>query len=369
LPTYLKTSDIPTTYTASTPTDTNFYNFAFGLNADPANQSNTYAQYGFNGIVTSDPPFGNSIYHAGSVEFKQRGRGLTFDANYTYSHTIDNSTNEFHTSALNPRRAEDTNRIGSDRGNSDLDVPHKVAISLAYTTPKTGAENRFVRGLTSGYLFGSSFIAQSGQPVTLQSGVDSNGNNDTAGDRVVFNPSGSGNTGSDVFPVCEATPGTTSGAAVGQTYIGPDAYTLAAFNGCAANPNGPFAATLGAGFDPAIGYTPVNPGARYVVAGGGARTTVGRNSFRSPGFYTWNLSVGKNFHLTESKYFQVQAQVFNILNHPNYALSNGNVFSNGGITTALATPGYAIPTNATFLQPKQFGGGIRTMILAAHFFF
>jgi hypothetical protein len=79
--------------------------------------------------------------------------------------------------------------------------------------------------------------------------------------------------------------------------------------------------------------------------------------------------VGKNFHFTESKYFQVQAQVFNILNHPNYALSNGNVFSNGGITTALATPGYAIPTNATFLQPKQFGGGIRTMILAAHFFF
>lgn len=370
LPTYLKASTIPGTYTATTPTDTNFYNFAFGLNPDPANQSNTYAQYGFNGIVTSDPPFGNSIYHAGSVEFKERaGRGLSFDANYTYSHTIDNATNEFHTSALNPRRAQDTNSIGSDRGNSDLDVRHKVAISLSYNTPKSSAENRFVRGLISNYLLGSSFISQSGQPVTLQSGVDSNGNNDSAGDRVVFNSGGAGNTGSDVFPVCEATPGTTSGVAVGQTYVGPQAYTSAPFNGCAANPNGPFAASLGAGFDPAIGYTPVDPSARYVIAGGGARTTVGRNSFRSPGFYTWNLSVGKNFHFTEAKYFQIQAQVFNVLNHPNYALSNGNVFSNGGITTALATPGYAIPTDPTFLQPKQFGGGIRSMVLAAHFFF
>lgn len=356
LPTYLNASTIPKTYTASTPTDTPFYNFAFGLNANPADQANQYAQYGFSGNITSDPPLASSIYHAGSVEFKQRaGHGLTLDANYTYSHTIDDSTNEFHTSALNPRRAQDTNQLGFDRGDSDLDVPNKVAISLAYNTPKTTIENHFIRGLLNSYLFGSSFIAQSGQPVTLQSGVDSNGNDDTAGDRVVFNSAGVGNTGSDVFPVCEG-PG-------GATYIGSTAFSSAANNGC--NPN----ATTVSGGDPAIGYTPVNPSARYIVAGAGALTTVGRNSFRSPGFYTWNLSLGRNFHLTESKYFQVQAQVFNVLNHPNYALSNGNVFSNGGITTALATPGYVIPTNPTFLQPKQFGGGIRSMILVAHFFF
>jgi len=65
--------------------------------------------------VTSDPPLGSSIYHAGSVSFTQRARhGLTFNANYTYAHTIDNSTNEFFTSLLNPRRAQDTNRINDD---------------------------------------------------------------------------------------------------------------------------------------------------------------------------------------------------------------------------------------------------------------
>ena len=356
LPTYLNASTIPTTYTASTPTDTNFYNF----------QPNLYAKYGFNGIVTSDPPLASSIYHAGSVEFKQRaGHGLSFDANYTYSHTIDTATNEFHTSALNPRRAQDTNQLGADQGNSDLDVPQKFALSVSYDTPKVNTENRLMRALLNSYLFGSSFIAQSGQPVTLQSGVDANGNGDSAGDRVVFNPGGIGNTGSDVFPVCESTAGSSSGVPIGQTYIGPQAYTSAPFNGCAVNS----AAASGFGFDPAIGYTPVNGAAKYIVAGGGALTTVGRNSYRSPGFYTWNVSLGRDFHITESKYFQIQAQVFNILNHPNYALSNGNVFSNSGITTALATQGYVLPTDPTFLQPKQFGGGIRSMIIAAHFFF
>ena len=356
LPTYLNPSTIPTTYTASTPTDTNFYNF----------QPNQYAKYGFNGIVTSDPPLASSIYNAGSVEFKQRaGHGLSFDANYTYSHTIDTATNEFHTSALNPRRAQDTNQLGADQGNSDLDVPQKFAFSLAYDTPKLSTENRLMRALLSSYVFGTSFIAQSGQPVTLQSGVDSNGNGDSAGDRVVFNPAGIGNTGSDVFPVCESTAGSASGVPIGQTYIGPQAFTSAPFNGCAVNPG----AASGFGFDPAIGYTPVNGAAKYIVAGSGALTTVGRNSYRSPGFYTWNVALGRDFHITESKYFQIQAQVFNILNHPNYALSNGNVFSNSGITTALSTQGYVLPTDPTFLHPKQFGGGIRSMIIAAHFFF
>jgi len=50
-------------------------------------------------------------------------------------------------------------------------------------------------------------------------------------------------------------------------------------------------------------------------------------------------------------------------------LSNGNFFSNGGVTTALATQGYVLPTDPTFLQPKQFGGGIRSMILSMKFVF
>jgi hypothetical protein len=359
LPTYLSASDIPATFNANTPMDTNFYNFVFEL--DPAFSDNIYQQYGFAASVTSDPPYGSSIYHGGSLNFTQRSRyGLTLNANYTYSHAIDNSTNEFFTSLLNPRRAQDTNRLGADRANSDLDVRHKVAVSFSYELPKTNFGNGILRALLNGYQVGSVFLAQAGQPVTLQSGVDSNGNNDSAGDRVILNPNGVGLTGSDVLPVC-ANIGT--GATSGSTYIGTLSYLNAPFNGCNANSSAPY------GFDPAIGYTPVNPSARYVVAAGGALTNVGRNSFRSPGFGVLNLSLFKNTHFTESKYLQVRAEFFNVLNHPNYSISNGNVFNSAGITTALSNPQYVLPFDPDFLNPKKFSGGQRTISLGLKFIF
>jgi len=366
LPTYFKASTIPTAWSANTPTDTPFNNFAcitapyFNCALDPTFANDTYFQYGFQGIVTADPPKGSSIYHAGSVNFTHRaGRGFSFNTNYTWSHTISNSDNEFHTSALNPRRAQDTNQINQDRSNSDLDVRHKFALSLTYDLPKSSASNRFIKALLNGYSLGSSLLAQSGQPVTIQSGLDANGNGDTAGDRALLNPSGSGNTGSDIFPVCEG-PGN-------ATYVGTT--TFSAGQGLAFPTNGCNLSGSGMGFDPAIGYTPVDPTARYVLAGAGVLSNLGRNSFRSPGFWTFNLAVYKHIYFTETKSLQFGAQAFNVLSHPNYALSNGNVFSNGGVTTALATQGYALPTDPTFLQPKQFGGGIRSMILSLKFIF
>ena len=155
---------------------------------------------------------------------------------------------------------------------------------------------------------------------------------------------------------------------MGTTYIGSTSYTSTPFNGCATNPSGPFAA-FGIGYDPAIGYTPVDPSARYIVAGGGALTNVGRNSFRSPGFGVLNLSIFKNTHFTESKYLQVRAEFFNVLNHANYAISNGNVFNTAGITTALSNPQYVLPFDPDFLNPKKFSGGQRTVTLGLKFIF
>ena len=383
LPTYLDRSQIPATYTASTPTDTTFYNFVFnqelnGLgpfgpgNPVPgltSNDPNIWGQYGFFGNVTAYDPLGSSIYHSGSISFTQRTRhGVSINASYTYSHTIDDATNEFFTSTLNPRRSEDTNNLGADRANSDLDVRHKFSMGIVYQLPKTSADNRLLKTLVNGYQVSTVFFAQTGQPVTIQSGVDSNGNVDAAGDRVVFNSSGTANTGTDVLPVCESTLGSTSGVPVGGTYIGSTTFTAAPLQGCAANPNGPFA-FIGAGFDPAIGYTPADPSARYVVAGSGALTTVGRNSFLSPGFATFNLSLAKNTYLSESKYLQMRVDVFNIFNHPSYALSNGNVFNTSGIAIAQSSGGYAQPESGAFLDAKQFGGGIRQMTLSVKFVF
>jgi hypothetical protein len=358
LPTFFQASDVPATWTASTPTDAAFNNF----------NPNIYAQYGFLGNVTADPPLGNSIYHAGSVNFTQRSRhGLTLNANYTYANTIDNSTNEFFTSLLNPRRAQDTTQLNQDRASSDLDVRHKFALSVFYQVPNVKSDNAFVKALVNGFQIGSTYLAQSGQPVTIQSGgagIDSNGNGDTAGDRASLNPFGTARTGSDVYAVCEI-----PGGATALSNGGPGAFGtptgVAAGGGCF-DPADPTGAT----FFPAIGYTPVDYTSKYTITGPGARANLGRNSFTSPGFGVLSLAVAKNFHFTESKSLQVKADVYNVLNHPNYALSNGNVFSNAGVVAATTTPGYAVPTDPNFLNAFQlFSGGIRSMTLSLKFIF
>ena len=348
LPTFFQASDVPTSWTASTPTDAAFNSF----------NPNTYAQFGFQGNITSDPPLGGSKYHAASVSFTQHSRfGLTFNTNYTWAHTTDNSTNEFFTSLLNPRRAQDTNRLANDWASSDLDVRQHFALSWTYQVPNFENWNGFIRALTNGFQIGSVLLVQTGQPVTIQSGLDSNGNGDSAGDRASLNPFSTARTGSDVFAVC-ALPG----GAVTLSNGGPGAFGtptgVGAGGGCF-NPTDPTGGT----FFPAIGYRPVNFNSKYVVTGPGAQANLGRNSVTTPGFTTLNLSLAKNINFAESKYLQLKANFFNILNHPNYALSNGNVFSIAGVTTATTTQGYVLPTDPNFLNARLFSGGIRSITL------
>jgi hypothetical protein len=236
---------------------------------------------------------------------------------------------------------------------------------MVYALPRTKFESRFAKALLNGYSLGSSVLAQSGQPITLQSGfIDANGNFDTAGDRAFLNSNGKGNTGSDVYAVCEL-PGGTTGFSNGGP---PNAFTVPTGignGGACYDPSDSSGSTI----FPAIGYTPIDPTAKYLVTGYGVRSNLGRNTFRSPGFWTVNLAMYKDIQFTETKSLQFGAQAFNLFNHPNYALSNGNVFNASGVNTALATQGYALPTDSTFLQPKQFGGGIRSMILSLKFIF
>jgi len=338
LPEFFRAADVPATVTATDPNVLPWNSF----------NSNIYAPFGFTANVTADPPLGKSIYHAASVSFTQRSRmGLTFNANYTYADTEDNSTNEFFTSLLNPRRGQDTNRLNEDFAKSDLYVRNKFALSWVYDVPKTHFESRFAKALLNGYQIGSTFLAQTGQPVTLQSGSDANRNGDTAGDRVVLNPFGTSLQGgiSALTNVCAPVGG-------GATFISDDCGTGTVFG---------YLATNGAGGD---------TNAKFVDAGRGVRTNVGRNSFLSPGFNVLNLAVGKKINFTEGKFLQVKAEVYNVLNHPNFSLSNGNVFSVAGVTTATTTQGYALPDDPNFLKSdKFFSGGIRSLTLSLKFVF
>jgi len=349
LPTYFSASEVPANVAAPTHTTEDFE--AFSVNDGPyaLTGANAYAQYGFLGNITSNPPSASSRYHGMSVNFTQRPiRGLYANANYTWAHTQDNATNEFFTSSLNPRRAQDANNLSADWSDSDLDVRHKLAFSVLYDLPQFVAPaNRWMAALVNGFSINSTFLAQTGQPVTIQSGTDANANGDTAGDRAVLNPGATGRLGSDAFVVCRT-------AATGGTFISSD--TVSNGGVCGAGAAG-------------VGYLAADPTARYVVAGPGALTTVGRNSFRSPGFGILNLSLFKEVRLTESKYFQLRSEFFNVLNHRNYTIGNGNISSVASIPVAQGNGQYVQVADPQFLNEKVFSGGSRQVVLGLKFIF
>jgi hypothetical protein len=72
----------------------------------------------------------------------------------------------------------------------------------------------------------------------------------------------------------------------------------------------------------------------------GAFGTMRRNIFRGPGFNTWDLSVAKDWKLTEKARLQFRVEFFNVLNHPNFANPYG----------ANLTYGRVDPSG-----PEQFG--------------
>ena len=53
----------------------------------------------------------------------------------------------------------------------------------------------------------------------------------------------------------------------------------------------------------------------------------GRNAIRGPGLATVDLSLFKNFAITESSRLQLRAEAFNLLNHPNFMLPENDLAS------------------------------------------
>ena len=330
LPTYFKTSDIPTTIPAPVDTLANIKAF----NNAPLSVD------GFLGSLTTFPPLGSGIYHAVSADFMHRfTRGLYFRANYTFSKNIDNATNELFSSFVNPRRSQDGYNFPGERGLSALNIPQKFAMTWVYDLPNVRTDNRFLRGAAHGWELSGTYLAESGQPVTPLSGVDSNFNGDTAGDRTVFNPAGVGLTGTTVNAVCN------DGAGGATRIIGASSAACASAN--------------------VVGYVAVNPTARFVQAGVGALANAGRNTVNSPGLNIWNMSVLKTNKLTERASLQFRFETYDTFNHRSFSI--GLPSNNGALDQVTNTnplnAGYIFVTSPTFLDKFSFDGGSRTLEL------
>lgn len=93
------------------------------------------SQFGANAYLTNQ---GNSNYHALLVTLSQSSwHGLQYDFNYTWSHSIDNTSLSSNNNALfsNSGFICDITRPRACRGNSDFDVTHAISSDFIYDLP------------------------------------------------------------------------------------------------------------------------------------------------------------------------------------------------------------------------------------------
>lgn len=308
LPTWFSASEVPSQTTLDTlPTVNDFLSRV----VQPLNQ------YGFAGTMTTHLPAGWSDYHAGSFSLEKRfSDGLQLQANYTWSKFIDVSTNEFFNSVMNPRRPQDWRNLDNEESVSVLDVPHRFVLWALWDLPFLRDRQDLVSSILGGWTATTVITAQSGQPWTPLSNVNSIGNGDAAVQRALVNPNATSETGTRSTPILNS---------AGQT----------------------------------VGYLADDSSARFVLANVGSFPTAGRNVLRAPGVGNIDLLLAKDFRLHEDARLQFQAQFFNLFNHPQFTGANLLAIDGSGAN-------YAFVGSAGFNNIEQAGGtgGARIIQLA-----
>jgi hypothetical protein len=211
-------------------------------------------------FVVGDYPQSN--YNALQVTFRRNlSKGLRFNANYTWSHTIDDVVGFF-------KDYQDENNARAERASSDQDVRHNFTMDAGYDVPLRDWFGGGPAWLVDGWQLNTITQIRSGLPVnvTRQGGVFGG---------FSFRP--------DVVPGVDTRC---------PNYSVPECqFNAAAFS---------------------------NPG-------DGVFGNAGRNILRGPGFAQVDFSVFKNTRVTETSSIQFRAEIFNLFNHANFADPSGGL--------------------------------------------
>jgi hypothetical protein len=269
---------------------------------------------------------GSSSYNALQIGvLKKLSRGLQIQGSYTWGKSIDNNSGVI---------AGDTfgNGIGSlpwfdlrlTRALSDYNVGRTLVINTNWVLPTAKFDNPALGWAANGWELGAIFKANDGPPFSATFGTD--------GD-----PLGINSTDPWAFPSYSNAPGCSSliNSRNPNNYIKTQCFAIptapASFFG------GP---TPMCSSDPIFGGNAVGTPPQCF----NLRGTAGRNDIPGPGLMNLDFSVFKNNYIrkiSESFNVQFRAEMFNILNHADFALpvspDNTDIFDSSG--NQLATAG------------------------------
>jgi len=259
------------------------------------------SQYPYNSLavdgstqnIVAYAPQAYSSYNGLATQLTRRfSNNLSFIAAYTWSHMLDDATATNFSTYLTPRRAQDFQDLRAEWASSALDRRHRFTFTPIYDFKPFKGSNWFLKNAVGNWIISGTYTYESPEFATVQSGLDSNLNNDSAGDRAIINPSGAGNLGTDV----------TGYNAQGQ------AVCLGSLSNTSACPNS----------NEIVAYVANNPNARYVTAGAGALAKGGRNTFPLNPTNNIDAALRKQFDLGERIRFSIGGQFLNLLNHPQF---------------------------------------------------
>lgn len=233
-------------------------------------------------------PLTSANYHSLQLVLSRRLRhGLTLDANYVWSHSIDDFAAYF---GLNSGSAPAQNQgnLRGERGESEFDRRHAAKASFLYKVPSWNAASAS-RLLTGGWQISGIFTATSGGPFSVLTGR-------SIGD-------GLNNQRANVAPGANLYSGM-------PRRLNELALNRASF-------------TVPTERDPATGYVLGN---------------LGKSALAGPPNVNWDLAVHRSFRVSEKGSLQFRVEMFNAFNQVNFAdpVSNMNNPNFGRIINAGA---------------------------------
>ena len=227
---------------------------------------------------------GWATYHALTADVKRRfSRGLTFDANWTWSHSIDDASDPG-TTLNESNLPQNVYDMAAEKASSSFDHRQRLVVSGVYQLPAPWSANRSALGrvvsaIAGRWQAGGYFTAQSGAPFTVN--ISSDQANIGAGPAQRPNVSGD--------PI--------AGPRTPNQWFDTSAFTLPALY--------------------TFGNAP-------------------RNAVIGPGLQEVDFSLQKEIRLRERSTLEFRAEAYNVFNHPNFNIPNRTAFTAnfGGISSA-----------------------------------
>jgi hypothetical protein len=236
--------------------------------------------------------FANSIYNALQVKADRTVGDLTLSVAYTYSHSIDDSSDRSDNAFVN---AYD---LAANRASSSFDQRHALSVSYVYALPLFKGSSGFERAALGGWQLSGITVVQTGTPVSVTNGT-------TFGDNA----------------------GVGNGVGTGSR---PD---------LVGNPNGAAVNT-----NAAPGPLLYNPAA-YAIPTGLTFGDVGRDTLNLPRRTNFDFGLFKEFKFSEKTGLDFRWENFNLFNHTEF----------NGIDSSFGSSGFLYANSTHLARKMQFG--------------